>query len=72
MKQQFMVTGEKGRVLKLISWVLAYAVWIFIFLVPIIGIVLILMHLSKNKSQRGGVVIIDKSEAQYKKLNSGR
>jgi len=72
MKQQFMVTGEKGRVLKLISWVLAYAVWIFIFLVPIIGIVLILMYLSKNKSQRGGVVIIDKSEAQYKKLNSGR
>ena len=72
MKQQFMVTGEKGRVLKLISWILAYAVWIFIFLVPIIGIVLILMYLSKNKSQRGGVVIIDKSEAQYKKLNSGR
>ena len=72
MKQQFMVTGEKGRVLKLISWILAYAVWIFIFLVPIIGIILILMYLSKNRAQQGGTAIIDKSEAQYKKLNSGR
>jgi len=63
--------AEKGRGLKLISWILAYAVWIFIFLIPIIGIALILMYLAKNKSQQGGAVVIDKSERQYKKLEAG-
>jgi len=63
--------AEKGRGLKLISWILAYAVWIFIFLIPIIGIALILMYLAKNKSQQGGAVVIDKSERQYKKLEPG-
>ncbi len=67
-----MNTAEKGRGLKLVSWILAYAVWIFIFLIPVIGIAVILMYLSKNKSRQGGVVVIDKSEAQYKKLKPGR
>ncbi|MFA5077973.1 MAG: hypothetical protein WC541_00640 [Dehalococcoidia bacterium] len=71
MKQQFTVTGEKVRGLKLISWILAYAVWIFIFLIPVIGIVLILMYLSRNRAQQGGKVIIDRSEAHYKKLKPG-
>lgn len=34
--------------LKIITWIMAYAVWIFIFLIPIIGIVLIVMFLLKN------------------------
>jgi|GEM_PF-958572 len=72
MKAHEMVNAEKGHVLKLISWVLAYAVWIFIFLIPIIGIVLILMYLSRNRAQQGGTAIIDKSEAQYEKLRPGR
>ncbi|MDD5648117.1 MAG: hypothetical protein PHY03_04210 [Dehalococcoidia bacterium] len=71
MKQQFTVTGEKVRGLKLISWILAYAVWIFIFLIPVIGIVLILMYLSRNRAQQGGKIIIDSSEAPYKKLKPG-
>jgi len=72
MKQQFMITGGKGGGLKLISWILAYMVWIFIFLIPIIGIVIILMYLSKNRAQQRGAVITDRTEAQYKKLDSGR
>ena len=63
--------AEKGRGLKLISWILAYAVWIFIFLIPVIGIIIILMYLMKNRSQQGGAVVIDKSERQYKKLEPG-
>ena len=63
--------AEKGRGLKLISWILAYAVWIFIFLIPVIGIIIILMYLMKNRSQQGGAVVIDKSEAQYKNLKPG-
>ena len=63
--------AEKGRGLKLISWILAYAVWIFIFLIPVIGIIIILMYLMKNRSQQGGAVVIDKSEAQSKKLKPG-
>ena len=38
MKRQIMVTSEKGGVLKLLSRVPAYAVRIFIFLIPIIGV----------------------------------
>ncbi|MBN1691818.1 MAG: hypothetical protein JW901_12455 [Dehalococcoidia bacterium] len=72
MKQQPVITGGKVRGLKLISWILAYMVWIFIFLIPIIGIVMILMYLSKNRAQQGGVVVKDISEAGHKKLNSGR
>lgn len=72
MKQRFIVTAEKGRGLKLISWILAYTVWIFIFLIPIIGIVIILMYLSKNRAQQRGAVVIDRSEAPYKKLGPGR
>jgi len=64
--------AEKGRGLKLISWILAYAVWIFIFLIPVIGIIIILMYLMKNRSQQGGAVVIDKSERQYKKLEPSR
>jgi hypothetical protein len=71
MKQRFIVNTEKGHGLKLISWILAYAVWIFIFLIPIIGIVLILMYLSKNRAQQRSTVVIDRTEAQYKKLISG-
>ena len=71
MKQQFMITGGKGGGLKMISWILAYAVWIFIFLIPIIGIVIILMYLSKNRAQQGGAVIIDRTESQYRKLKPG-
>jgi len=41
---------EKGHGLKLISWILAYAVWTFIFLIPVIGIVLVVMFLLKNRS----------------------
>lgn len=66
-----MNTAEKGRGLKLITWTLAYTVWIFIFLIPVIGIIIILMYLLKNRSQQGGAVVIDRSEAQYKKLNRG-
>jgi len=66
-----MVTGEKLRGLKLISWILAYAVWIFIFLIPIIGIIIILTYLMKNRAQQGGAVVIDRSEAPYKKLGPG-
>ncbi|MFA5400874.1 MAG: hypothetical protein WC169_01275 [Dehalococcoidia bacterium] len=72
MKQQIVITSEKGRGLKLISWILAYAVWIFIFLIPIIGIVIILIYLSKNRAQQRGAVITDRTQAQYKKLNSVR
>jgi len=71
MRSNLMVPVEKGRGLKLISWVLAYTVWIFIFLIPLIGIIIIVMYLMKNRSQKGGMVVIDKSEAQYKKLNRG-
>ena len=38
------------NILKIISWILAYTVWIFIFLIPIIGIVLIVIFLLKNKA----------------------
>lgn len=54
-----MVTGEKASGLKLISWILAYAVWIFIFLIPIIGIIIIIIYLMKNRAQQGGAVVID-------------
>jgi hypothetical protein len=36
-------------ILKVTTWILAYAAWIFIFLIPIIGIILIAMYLLKNK-----------------------
>ncbi len=71
MKQQFILIGGKGG-LKLISWILAYMVWIFIFLIPIIGIILILMYLSKNRALPQGTVVIDRTESQHRKLNSGR
>ncbi len=71
MKQQFIVIGGKGG-LKLISWILAYMVWIFIFLIPVIGIILILMYLSKNRALPQGTVVIDRTESQHRKLNSGR
>jgi hypothetical protein len=71
MKRYIMVTGEKSGGLKMVTWTLAYAVWIFIFLIPIIGIIIIITYLLKNRSQQGGKVIIDRSEAQYKKLNRG-
>lgn len=41
---------QPSNILKIISWILAYAVWIFIFLIPIIGIVLIVIFLLKNKA----------------------
>jgi hypothetical protein len=66
-----MVTGAKGGGLKLVTWMLAYAVWIFIFLIPIIGIIIIITYLLKNRSQQGGTIIIDRSYAQYKKLKRG-
>ena len=66
-----MNTAEKGSGLKLITWTLAYTVWIFIFLIPVIGIIIIAMYLLKNRSQQGGSVVIDRSEAQYKKLKRG-
>lgn len=71
MKRYVMVTGEKSGGLKMVTWTLAYAVWIFIFLIPIIGIIIIITYLLKNRSQQGGKVIIDRSESQYKKLNRG-
>ncbi len=71
MKQQFVGTGGKGG-LKLISWILAYIVWIFIFLIPVIGIILIIMYLSKNRALPQGTVVIDRTESQHRKLNSGR
>ena len=71
MRSNLMVTGEKGGGLKLITWTLAYAVWIFIFLIPVIGIIIIITYLLKNRSQQGGAIIIDRSYAQYKKLNRG-
>jgi hypothetical protein len=71
MKKYVMVAGEKGSGLKLVTWMLAYAVWIFIFLIPVIGIIIIMTYLMKNRSQQGGAVVIDRSEAHYKKLNPG-
>jgi hypothetical protein len=72
MRQQFVITGGKGGGLKLISWILAYMVWIFIFLIPVIGIILILMYMSKNRALPQGTVVIDRTESQHRKLNSGR
>jgi hypothetical protein len=40
---------QHSNIFKTISWILAYAVWIFIFLIPIIGIVRIVMFLLKNQ-----------------------
>jgi len=40
---------QHSNILKIISWILAYAVWIFIFLIPIVGIVLIVIFLLKNQ-----------------------
>ena len=40
---------QHSNIFKTISWILAYAVWIFIFLIPIAGIVLIVMFLLKNQ-----------------------
>ncbi len=37
--------------LKIVTWILAYAIWIFIFLIPIIGIVIIIVFLLKNRSK---------------------
>lgn len=45
-----MGTGGKWRGFELISGILAYVVWTFIFLVPIIGIIVLLL---KNKSKAG-------------------
>lgn len=42
---------QPSNIFKIISWILAYAVWIFIFLIPIIGIVLIVIFLLKNKAR---------------------
>ena len=42
---------QPANIFKIISWILAYAVWIFIFLIPIIGIVLIVIFLLKNKAR---------------------
>jgi ABC-type Fe3+ transport system permease subunit len=43
---------QRSDPLKVISWILAYAVWIFIFLIPVIGIVVIVIYLLKNRSKR--------------------
>jgi len=40
---------QNHSTLKIISWILAYAVWIFIFLIPVVGIILIVMFLLKNQ-----------------------
>jgi hypothetical protein len=40
---------QHSNIFKTISWILAYAVWIFIFLIPIAGIVLNVMFLLKNQ-----------------------
>ena len=48
-----MSTVEKGHGLKLISWILAYAVWLFIFLIPVLGIVVIIIFLLKNQRKSG-------------------
>ncbi|MFA5077978.1 MAG: hypothetical protein WC541_00665 [Dehalococcoidia bacterium] len=72
MKRQSVITCGKVRGLNLITCVLAYTVCIFIFLIPTIEILIILMYVSKNRAQQGSAVMIDRTEAQYKKLNSGR
>ena len=40
---------QRPNTLKIITWISAYAVWIFIFLIPIIGIIIIIMYLLRNK-----------------------
>lgn len=35
--------------LKVLTWITAYAAWIFIFLIPVIGIILIIIYLLKNR-----------------------
>ena len=47
-------TKQQSDPLKAISWILAYAVWMFIFLIPVIGIVVIVIYLLKNRSNRAG------------------
>ena len=42
---------QNSNIFKIISWILAYAVWIFIFLIPIVGIVVIVIFLLKNQSK---------------------
>jgi hypothetical protein len=44
---------QHSNILKTITWIMAYAVWIFIFLIPIIGIILIVMYLLKNQPKTG-------------------
>jgi hypothetical protein len=41
----------QSNIFKTISWILAYAVWIFIFLIPVVGIVIIVMYLLKNQTK---------------------
>jgi hypothetical protein len=44
----------QSNIFKTISWILAYAVWIFIFLIPVVGIVVIVMYLLKNQKKTRG------------------
>ena len=47
------VVKQNPSILKAISWILAYAVWIFIFLIPVVGIVWIVIFLLKNQRKSG-------------------
>jgi hypothetical protein len=46
---------QRPNTLKMITWISAYAVWIFIFLIPIIGIILIVLYLLKSRQAAGEV-----------------
>jgi len=49
-----MGTAQKDSGLKTVSWILAYAVWLFIFLLPVIGLVIIVVYLLKNRIEQSG------------------
>jgi len=40
---------QRPNTLKIITWISAYAAWILIFLIPVIGIVIIVVYLLKSK-----------------------
>jgi hypothetical protein len=46
---------QEPNTLKIITWISAYAAWILIFLIPVIGIILIILYLLKSRRTPGDV-----------------